>query len=220
MSHRVSAEFAGRSRKGRALLAGGAVLGLGAVATLAAWSDDVWVVSSFTTTPFSIEAAVAPKAGFGWENPDWQEFSTPNGGKLQFQVLSTEGMLPGDAVYAPLNLMVTTGSGATVSLKSSPIGPGGNGFNAAFFNALDLTLYAVPPNSCNASGTSEDALISGFNGAALDDSELIGSDLVTLPTANVPQGICFKITLPSDVGPEVRTGKTEALVWSLHATPL
>lgn len=47
------------SRKVRAIAAGGAVLGLGAVVTLAAWSDSEFAEGIFGTGTFGIEASTA-----------------------------------------------------------------------------------------------------------------------------------------------------------------
>lgn len=66
---RIGADHApSRARKRKALLASGAVLGIGASVTLAGWSDDSWVSGLFNTeTPtagdtFTIQTALAPDA--------------------------------------------------------------------------------------------------------------------------------------------------------------
>lgn len=213
MTHRVPTETAGRSRRRRALLAGGAVLGLGAVATLAAWSDDVWVVSSFTTSPFNVEAAVNPAGD------DWEELNAKDkAGDLAFAVAPT-GMLPGDSVYAPLNLRVERGeSRGQVSLASTPTVGDLSGNDKTFFETLRLSLYAVAPTACNAARTPSDATIGEFHDEGLPYG--VNTNLVTLPANSDPVGICFKVTLPADAGPGVAGGNTGELVWHLQAEPI
>lgn len=46
-----------RSKKARAILAGGIVLGLGAAYTLAQWSDSEWAQSTFGTGQFNLEGS-------------------------------------------------------------------------------------------------------------------------------------------------------------------
>lgn len=207
MTHRVPIDRAGRSRSRRAILAGGAVLGVGAAATLAAWTDNTWVESTFTTTPFNIEAAVDPDGKY------WQDYSAPNGGTLGFSVASG-GMLPGDSVYAPLNLKLTGGGTADmlVRLSSPPSAPSG-GNNVEFFNALTLTLYEAAPANCSAAGIGSTPPIGAFSNAGL--TQHAGADLVTLPGNGDPVGVCFKITLSPSAGIAVQNG-TSQLLWTLQ----
>lgn len=219
MTHRVHTDLAARSRRGRALLAGGAVLGLGAVATLAAWTDDVWVLSTFTTSPFNVEAQVNP------DDEDWEELDTvDDSGALAFHVEPT-AMLPSDSVYAPLNLRIERGtSGGTVSLPSPPSTEtplGGSDQN--FFEALEVTLFEVEPALCSEAGTENADPIDDFDEEPL--SQAAGSDLVMLPqpvegSAGEAVGICFKVTLPAGAGPGVAGGNTGPLIWNLKAEPV
>ncbi|MBB1022229.1 hypothetical protein G6030_13170, partial [Dietzia sp. E1] len=48
-----------RSRRTRAVLAGGSVLGIGAVVTLAAWTDDNWAGSTFSGGTFAVESSAS-----------------------------------------------------------------------------------------------------------------------------------------------------------------
>lgn len=221
MSHRVPVDLASRSRKGRALLAGGAVLGIGATATLAAWTDDVWVLSTFTTSPFNVEAAVAVNP----QNDDWDEFDTETEpGGLEFQVEPT-AMLPSDSVYAPLSLRIERGTSDGVISLPGPASTGTalGGNDQTFFETLQLTLFEVNPAQCNEAGTETVGPIAGFDHAPL--SEATGSELVTLPEPAVDGtgeavAICFKVTLPADAGPGVAGGKTGPLIWNLKAEPV
>ncbi|WP_271799293.1 hypothetical protein [Dietzia maris] len=119
MSHRVRVDPAGRTRRGRALLAGGAVVGLGAVATLATWSEDIWVVSSFTTTPVNLESSREPTGAF-------DDHESGNALEMFSAPLS---LIPGQTKYAHFYLRTASDSmAATVVMGSagnapSPTGP-------------------------------------------------------------------------------------------------
>lgn len=80
-----------RRRKIQALATGGLVLGFGATATLAAWSDQATTSGTFSTGAFAVEADV----GQGWSSTH----------EMQFEAAL---MHPGQSVYAP------------VALRSSP----------------------------------------------------------------------------------------------------
>lgn len=211
MSHRVSTDVAGRSRKGRALLAGGAVLGLGAVATLAAWSDDVWVVSSFTTTPFGIEAAV-DLAG-----TVWHEYPESPGGSLEFK-LEPSAMTPGEPVFAPLGLRLSTGeTDALVSMESAPTSAGLSGNDVNFFNKLGLTLHRdVSPADCSLGNTSAGTVVAPFTKVPLST---LGQNIATLPADTSAVRLCFEVELDLTASLSERNGSTGTMSWTFHAEP-
>lgn len=202
-----------RSRKRKAILAGGVVLGLGAAATLAAWTDDVWVSGSFTAGSFNVQGAV--------NGMNWAEMNTPGtAGGLTFTVAPT-AMTPGQSVYAPINLRVGPSAGqydASITLPTAPSGPAiSNAANNAFFSALRLSIYNVAPDNCNAAGTTG-ATVSGFSSVAL--TTVTTSQMITLNKNTTPNGLCFKVTLPSEAPTTVQGGTTGALTWNLRAASI
>lgn len=92
-----------RKRKRKALLAGGVVLGLGAAATLAAWSDDVFANGTFNTGGFELQG----KTTGGYENFDGPDVTPPTGesesATLSFDLEALE-MTPSQTVYAPISI--------------------------------------------------------------------------------------------------------------------
>ncbi|MCD2261480.1 SipW-dependent-type signal peptide-containing protein [Dietzia aurantiaca] len=102
--HRV----AGTSRQRKALLSGGLVLGLGAAATLAAWSDNVLVTGAFSAGSFGIELNV----GSGWTTGDGVNEMTFN----------ATDMYPGAVVYAPVLVRTTSHSDLDAELTVSGAG--------------------------------------------------------------------------------------------------
>lgn len=212
MTHRVPADRAGHRRKSRALLAGGAVLGLGAVATLAAWSDDVWVVSSFSTKPFSIEASVDS------DGTTWTEYPNSPGGDLTFSI-NPSAMTPGESVFAPLGLRLGYGQeAASISVESAPDGTGLSGNSANFFNKLSLTLHqGVSPTDCNTGDTSTGTVINEFNQVGLST---LGQDIVTLPADRSAVRLCFEVELAVNAGLSEQGGKSGQMVWTFHGEPV
>lgn len=203
-----------RSRKRKALLAGGTVLGLGAAVTLAAWTDDVWVSGAFSAGTFNVQGAVDP-SGIAWQDYD----SEGGAGPLAFTVNPTP-MTPGDSVYAPLNLRVGPDASefnAAISLPTAPTGPAVSPepANDAFFDALELSLYNVPPANCNASGTAGATAFPGFEGASLSTAST--GTLLTLDGDTTAQGVCFEVTLSDTATTEVSGGETGPLTWNFQA---
>lgn len=200
-----------RNRKRKAVLAGGVVLGLGATVTLAAWTDDVWVTSSFSAGKFNVQAAV-DTAGTGWA-----EFNSSPGGGLTFTVAPT-AMTPGQSVYAPLNLRVGPDASqynAKITLAAAPAGPAtASQANTAFFGALKLSLFNVPPANCNKDGTTGTPL-PGFDHVALSHTST--AELLTLSGDRTPKGVCVKVTLDSGVTSTAQGGQTGSLTWRFNA---
>lgn len=81
------------SRRLRAVAAGGAVLGLGAVMTLAAWSDVQTFEGSFRAGSFGI---LGSTDGVNWTN----NTDTP----LELTFAGSDNLVPGTAVYAGYHL--------------------------------------------------------------------------------------------------------------------
>lgn len=102
------------SRKVRAIAAGGAVLGLGAVVTLAAWSDSEFAEGIFGTGTFGIEASTA--------DGEYGEHATESEA-LQLAFPLDEGetnvdLAPGETVSATWNIKnVEGGEDSVVTLQ-------------------------------------------------------------------------------------------------------
>lgn len=97
-----------RSGRVRALLAGGLVLGVGSVATLAAWTDTEWIygdgsadggVDGVAAGYFEVEQNVWDGPGGAASFVD-RETQAEAGG-LVFSPLEATSLSPGDVVYAP-----------------------------------------------------------------------------------------------------------------------
>lgn len=209
--HGVPSTKADRLRRVRALLAGGLVLGLGAAGTLAAWTDSEFATGVFTSGQFNIQGNVTGSTETGWH-----DYDTPPGGNLAFTV-APSAMTPGQSVYAPLNLRVgpeASNYDASVTVAGAPAGPTEDSpADAAFFNALMISLYNVPPAECNA------ADITGFPLGVFDDTKLTtisAAEILHLKGDTTPEGVCFKVTLSDESPSLAQGGATGPLTWRFH----
>ncbi|WP_460773355.1 hypothetical protein [Microbacterium sp. GXF7504] len=130
-----------RSRLLRAVMAGALLLGIGATATAAAWTDRELTHASIGTGVFRTES----DAGDGWRADD-----TATGAALRFAV---DAMWPGDSRFAAIDLRTTTDTteaGRVVLGEATASGP--------LATVLEYRMVRVPV------GTTCDA--AAFGGAA------------------------------------------------------
>lgn len=201
---------AARRRKIFALAAGGAALGLGVSATLAAWTDTEWVFGGsgsdgsgpgVGTTLFEVQQNVDFAAGGVIDDSKWADRETPGGaGRLTFTA-DPLALQPGDVVYAPVALRTATDSvDGDVLLQPAQIG---GTDSAALAAALDVSVVTAPGSFvCDATAFSSvpaggavivsDAAL-GADGAALAQT-LSGA---TADDAGAPRTYCFRIALPA-----------------------
>ncbi|MFD2757270.1 SipW-dependent-type signal peptide-containing protein [Gulosibacter faecalis] len=155
--------------KGRAILAGGLVLGVGAVVTLAAWNDSEWAQGNFKAGEFGIEGS-----------EDGTTFANhPTDGPaatLDFSV-GADNLTPGDVVYAnyAVRLSQTSTYAAEVDIESQLVNEDGHlAVSHAFVDS--------------AAGCSAAA----FTGT--DDPESFSLD-----AHDETQNICIRVTAGSDL---------------------
>ncbi|PKQ22346.1 MAG: hypothetical protein CVT65_13865, partial [Actinobacteria bacterium HGW-Actinobacteria-5] len=87
-----------RGRKVAAVLAGGLVLGVGTMATLASWNDSEYATATFTAGYFNLEGAVDSAQS------SFSEHALPgSAGALSFST-PVGNLTPGDVVVAPFAL--------------------------------------------------------------------------------------------------------------------
>lgn len=91
-------------RKIRAFLAGGLVLGLGATATLASYSDSEWVTSTFSADAVSVEPTPALKLEASHDNGTWSRDVTMT------MSVNSDKMVTGSNYYAPIWLRLAEGT--------------------------------------------------------------------------------------------------------------
>lgn len=203
------AEVRRHSRKVRAVLAAGLVLGLGGVATLAVYSSSTFGQAVFTSGKFNTQGK--------FRSSDWQDFDkgASGVGDFAFQVQPLQ-MLPGTTVYAPVSIRVDptkNGFDAAVSLSGATSTTPGS----SIFTALRLTVNTVSVANCNATGFTTGAVIPGYPANAPLSQPSTQS--VTVPKGNA-NGVdfCFALTLPSSFTEQnVNSGLME---WTFSATSI
>ncbi|WP_042437889.1 SipW-dependent-type signal peptide-containing protein [Sanguibacter keddieii] len=215
-----------RSSKVKAVLAGGAVLGLGATVTLAAWTDTEWVFAGnaagdgpgLGTSSFEVEQNTTNP----YAEATYVQDETNPGGALAFGV-SALSLTPGDAVYAPVALRTVEGSIAgSVTLQPAVAAdgitttdPGG-----ALYGALTVRVAVSPTNTvCNAAAFTTGTIVATgpLATAAASTSQPLEGD------GDSVQHYCFEITLPASPtlpGGTVLAdlqGRTAAPAWNFAA---
>ncbi|GAA2028179.1 hypothetical protein GCM10009720_04950 [Yaniella flava] len=189
------------SRKVKALLAGGLVLGVGAAVTLAAWTDQEWAEGIFSTGSFNIESSVSGEEGsFNDHTPEEDGVAA-----LTFELAGADNMAPDDTVSAPfvLRLDESTTYNAEVNLDSASV-DGPNGQNLTY----GITEVAsVEECTANASGTTVVP-----TGTAMTSAE--GANLVELTAgaeeaAGAPSVLCFEVS----AGEELVEGASTTAQW-------
>ena len=98
MTQNVNASKKNTSKKAKAILAGGLVLGVGAAVTLASWTDQEWASASFSSGKFTLESSSALD-GTGFAN-----HSENGGSKLKFELPQASQLGPNEKLAAPLSL--------------------------------------------------------------------------------------------------------------------
>lgn len=192
-----------RSRKFKAILAGGIVLGVGAAVTLAAWTDNEWAEGTFGAGSFNVEGST--------NGTDFTDHESSGGAaSLSFDLTGGDNMSPGDTVAAPfvLRLDGTTTYDAGVVLESAA----GSGDNEA---NLSYGIVAVDDAAACTAGATGTTIVPA--GTALDATTgAQGFDLTAGAgsTAGAPVTLCFQVT----AGNNLTEGKAANAQWQFTAT--
>lgn len=171
-----------RSHRTRALLAAGAVLGVGAAATLAAWNDSEYASSSFTAGIFGIEGSV--------NGTTFLEHPAGNPAALTFST-GFDALAPGTTVYALFSVRSVEDSVAgTVQLAADASNSGGLG------QWLTYSVRTIAGTACNA-GTFQGGTQTGLpQGQPLTVGATAAQALAADQGGSV--NYCFAVTLPND----------------------
>ncbi|BDZ51662.1 hypothetical protein GCM10025867_39030 [Frondihabitans sucicola] len=185
-----------RSGKVRAVLALGAVVGLGTVATLAAWSDTGAVTGNFSTGTIDLKL---------------------NGqdGTAALTSLSMANATPGTTIYANLPVL----NNGTVAFTYGFTTASTNGSDSPALNA-NLTWSIVSlgtATTCNATTFAAAAAVPATNispTATLSAAPAITGRALA---AGATENLCFQVTLPSSAPTGVQ-GKSTVATVSFTAT--
>lgn len=197
-----------RWRQIRALLAGGMVFGLGASATIAAWTDTENASGDFRAGTFMIEA----NADGTWNNTRQMTFTSG-------------AMFPGAVTYAPVLLRTTPDTTVAGDLKLSGAPASGAG---AILDSLEYrtVLQPVPAGStrptCGASAfTSGAQYVVGGAGSwqPLATALTAGSTQRLEAAQGTTLQYCFEVRLRA-TAPNTAQGTSATSTWTWNATSI
>lgn len=190
-----------RSRRIRAILAGGLVLGIGATATLAAWNDSEYGAATFTAGRFDIVGAT--------DGTTFSSHATSGtAAALNFQLPPT-AMAPGTTTYVLFSVRTANPSVPGV-LQLTPGTPGGTGL-ATY---LTYGVRTITGTSCTAATyTTGTAVVP--DGSALTTAGTTAQAVAANGAAQV--NYCFAVTLPT-AAPNGAQGLTMTQTWQIQGT--
>lgn len=196
-----------RKRKRKALLAGGLVLGLGAAATLAAFSDDVFGSGSFNTGDFNIQGSA--------DGTGYAEHSTAGDAADLTFALNALQMSPGQTVYAPFSIRIDADSTLDGEITHD--------FVEASGTLAGLLTYSMASNSADCSVDAPPATFDwgtnvSVNGPTAGDSE-VALESNGAGTAGTPIQVCIAVTLDDNQAAVDAADKTNptTVTWGWNA---
>lgn len=190
-------------RRTRAVLAGGVVLGLGATATLAAYSDSEWASGTFTAA--AVTAEVLELEG----SKDGSGYGSAVALKSEFDMTK---MVKGATYYAPLYVRTTAATtvDADVTIPAPAVGGStalANKVSVAIIQSTNSTCDAQTPGSNVGGGTTLGAA------ASTQTVRITAGPAGATDAATV---LCFQFTLterPAGTAPLAATA-----TWTVTAT--
>lgn len=183
------------SRRGRAVAASGAVVGLCAVATLAALTDAEFAKGIFQVGSFNVEASQA------------SDFSSSSE-ELNFNFIPDGEITVGEPVQATHWLRVAAGSQATVSVGTPTVE------NTDIAKIFDVTVTTGP---C---GTNGETVQSGKLTELNDVPNALTLPAATDSAAGEARALCFTATLPEAAVAGLSAGEhtTGTVTWPITVT--
>ena len=192
----------GRRRKLAAILAGGLVVGVGTMATLASWNDTEYASGSFTAGKFNLQGSIDQAA--------FTEHASAGAAAVLGFSAPVSVLTPGDTVYSPyaLRLDKTSSNAGTVVVSA--------GTSTGVVTNITYTLFTTAAAGCTAASTPVTTIVT--NGTTLGS---VGTPVsfnvakpVNITTDGVPTYLCFKVT----AGAGLVQGQTGVASWVFTAT--
>ena len=220
-----SSDPTARRRRRRALLAGGLVVGLGAVATMAAYSDNEFASGKFSAGKFGIQGSESTSTTYNWADHASADAAAPLSFSTGFNLLQ-----PGTTVYAPFTLRVDPNRNtydARVVLANSTATAPDSGAQALLSRLTYSANLVSDPTQCNASGMASPAygLPSGvgFLPVKSNFNTSPNSSAFTLPKSSATNTVCLAVTMAdqgnSETLPDFGTSPVTA-TWQFSAKPV
>jgi len=187
-----------RRRIALAIIAGGAVLGVGAAITLAVWNDSEFATGTFASGQFDLEGST-----------DGTAFSSSPAapGKALTFALDADLLSPGSVVYAPFAVQLSADSDyeAVIDLSNST-GAGLIG------DDLTYSLYEVGAFGATCSAATPPASAALVTDRAATAAGMV-DDVFTLTASETPLNLCFVVTAG-----DVPQGADGTVTWQFAGT--
>lgn len=209
-----------RTKKVLAVGAAATVVGVGTLATLAAWNDSEWIFGGdgtggpgLGTSSFNVQqnTTLVPLDGDAWTDRE----QNPGG-----EVVFTPGALnltPGDSVYAPVALRTVQNSIAGTLTLQHPVPAAGIDPGHALWGALTYSVRVTEtatPCSADTWGTYGSQIVDGQAFAAPITP---GAQNLQAESGNT-QYYCFQVTLPAGTeNVDGLQGQQAAPAWEFRA---
>lgn len=195
-----------RGRRIKAILAGGLVFGVGATATVAAWTDSETADGSFKAGTFNIELSI---------NDQWTSDNE--------MTFDSAPMFPGSKVYAPVFVRTSpsTSIDGDLTVKGNGIGSPNAMEGALRYRAVTQKISAddIPDFTC-VSGSFTGSSAYAFGGASSTvgmQTSVTSANEPTLESAGASvQAYCFEVSLPSDASTNAQ-GLSAKHTWTFDA---
>ncbi|WP_349828827.1 SipW-dependent-type signal peptide-containing protein [Brevibacterium litoralis] len=212
-----------KSRRVRALLAGGLVLGVGGTVVLAAWTDSEFAEATFTAGSFNLEGS---DDGTTYADQDTVDnalgltFTDDLGGADL-----VGNMAPDDVVYASYFLRLAAyflrlAAGTTVDAEVTPVGITGTDPLTTNSDAISWSLIEVTAGSCEAGTATGNPVASGtdLTAATFTAEGVLSLTAGADGAAGAPVELCFTAT----AGPEgtFEQGLATDATWQFDAVSL
>jgi predicted ribosomally synthesized peptide with SipW-like signal peptide len=197
------------SRRIRVILAAGLVFGVGAVATLAAWTDTENATGSFGASVFGTESQSAG-------SPTYASHTASPGASLSFNAAA---MSPGVSFYAWLNVRTTpaTNVAGTVALTSVTNNAGGL-VGALQYRAVRMASVN-PTSSCTAAAfAGTPVFIAGGSATYLQVTAAVPTPVASpIAAAGGAIGYCFEVRVTPGAANTFQ-GTTATVTWTFTST--
>jgi predicted ribosomally synthesized peptide with SipW-like signal peptide len=190
-----------RRRKVAAILAGGLVVGIGTMATLASWNDVEYASGTFTAGSFDMVGST--------DNSTFAQHKTEGAAATLTFSTPVSAMSPGDVVAAPYALKLDKAStnAATVVVTAG---------TSSNITGLTYGLYITSAFGCTASTTALSTVVPA--GSALNAATGASSFTLAKPASTSVDGapvyLCVKVTADS----ALTQAQAASATWVLTAT--
>jgi predicted ribosomally synthesized peptide with SipW-like signal peptide len=192
----------GKRRKVAAILAGGLVVGVGTMATLASWNDAEYASGSFTAGSFNLQGST--------DQSTFSEHATAGAAASLTFTAPVTALTPTDTVYSgyALRLDKASTNAGTIAVTA--------GSSTGTVTNVTYTLFTTATSGCTAASTPVTTIVTNATalGSVGTPTNFAVAKPVNATTDGVPTYLCFKVT----AGSGLVQGQTGTASWVFTAT--